>query len=88
MISSTPIILNLPTASCELVIMPPGGGISGNRESNLKADLVIWNRGAQLGIVFSSFTVFRLPSGGDRSPNKVTKVILKAKPIYVKYIFD
>src|ERR671933_1301218 len=57
------------TAKGELVIMPPVGGVSGNRESNLNADLVIWNRQTQLGIVFSSSTIFRLPNGGDRSPD-------------------
>jgi Uma2 family endonuclease len=57
------------TAKGELIIMPPVGGVSGNRESNLNADLVIWNRQTQLGIVFSSSTIFRLPNGGDRSPD-------------------
>jgi Uma2 family endonuclease len=57
------------TAQGELVIMPPVGGLSGNRESDLNADLVIWNRQTQLGKVFSSSTIFRLPNGGDRSPD-------------------
>ena len=45
------------TAQGELIIMPPVGGISGNREANLNADLVIWNRQTQLGKVFSSSLV-------------------------------
>ena len=49
--------------------MPPVGGISGNREANLNADLVIWNRQTQLGKVFSSSTIFRLPNGAARSPD-------------------
>jgi Uma2 family endonuclease len=53
----------------ELVIMPPFGGLSGNRESDLNAELWLWNRQAQLGKVFSSSTIFRLPNGGDRSPD-------------------
>ncbi|CAD5979003.1 hypothetical protein PCC9214_04454 [Planktothrix tepida] len=57
------------TAKGELIIMPPVGGVSGNRESDLNADLVIWNRQTQLGKVFSSSTIFRLPNGGDRSPD-------------------
>lgn len=57
------------TAKGELVIMPPVGGVSGNRESNLNADVVIWNRQTQLGRVFSSSTIFHLPNGGDRSPD-------------------
>ncbi|CAD5910810.1 Uma2 family endonuclease [Planktothrix agardhii] len=57
------------TVKGELVIMPPVGGVNGNRESDLNADLVIWNRQTQLGKVFSSSTIFRLPNGGDRSPD-------------------
>ena len=31
------------TAQGELIIMPPVGAISGNRESEFNADVVIWN---------------------------------------------
>ncbi|TRU48198.1 MAG: Uma2 family endonuclease [Microcystis aeruginosa Ma_QC_Ca_00000000_S207] len=57
------------TAQGELIIMPPIGAISGNRESELNADLVIWNRQTQLGKVFSSSTIFTLPNGAKRSPD-------------------
>ena len=57
------------TAKGELVIMPPVGGESGQREADLITDLNIWNRQTQLGIVFSSSTIFSLPNGGDRSPD-------------------
>ena len=57
------------TAKGELVIMSPVGGISGNREADLITDLNLWNRQTQLGMVFSSSTIFRLPNGGDRSPD-------------------
>ena len=57
------------TAKGELIIMSPVGGESGNRESDLNADLVIWNRQSNLGYTFSSSTVFKLPNGGDRSPD-------------------
>ncbi|MFM1841933.1 MAG: hypothetical protein RLZZ490_669 [Cyanobacteriota bacterium] len=53
----------------DLVVMPPVGGLSGNREANFIADLVFWNRRTGLGKVFSSSTIFRLPNGGDRSPD-------------------
>jgi len=53
----------------ELIIMTPVGGESGNREANLIADVIIWNRHSRLGEVFSSSTVFSLPGGGDRSPD-------------------
>ena len=57
------------SATGELIIMPPVGGISGNREADLITDLNIWNRQTKLGIVFSSSTIFRLLNGGDRSPD-------------------
>jgi Uma2 family endonuclease len=56
-------------AKGELIIMPPVGGESGNRESELNADLAIWNRQTRLGYTFSSSTVFKLPNGADRSPD-------------------
>lgn len=52
-----------------LIVMPPVGGDSGNREMELGTDLSIWNRQTNLGKVFSSSTVFKLPGGGDRSPD-------------------
>jgi Uma2 family endonuclease len=57
------------TAQGELIIMPPIGAISGNREADLNADLVIWNRQTKLGKVFSSSTIFTLPNGAKRSPD-------------------
>lgn len=57
------------TVKGELVIIPPVGGVSGNRESDLNGELWFWNRQTQLGKVFSSSTIFRLPNGGDRSPD-------------------
>ncbi len=53
----------------ELIIMSPVGGDSGNREADLIGDLVIWNRQTGLGYTFSSSTIFKLPNGGDRSPD-------------------
>ncbi|NCR95780.1 MAG: Uma2 family endonuclease [Microcystis aeruginosa W11-06] len=38
----------------ELLIMPPVGGNSGNREAELIADVTIWNRQSNSGKVFSS----------------------------------
>ncbi|NES93992.1 MAG: Uma2 family endonuclease [Desertifilum sp. SIO1I2] len=54
------------TAKGELTIMPPVGGVSGNREADLITDINLWNRQTQLGRVFSSSTIFRLPNGGVR----------------------
>lgn len=45
------------------------GGDTGRRNSELVADLTIWNRQARLGYVFDSSTGFRLPNGAVRSPD-------------------
>ena len=57
------------TAKGELVIMPPVGGEGGKREADLITDLNLWNRQANLGVVFSSSAGFKLPNGADRSPD-------------------
>jgi Uma2 family endonuclease len=57
------------SATGELIIMPPVGGESGNREADLMIDLGIWNRQTGKGYIFSSSTIFKLPKGGDRSPD-------------------
>ncbi|RAM48383.1 MAG: Uma2 family endonuclease [Hapalosiphonaceae cyanobacterium JJU2] len=57
------------TPKGELIIMPPVGGESGNREAELIIDLGIWNRQTRLGYTFSSSTIFKLPNGADRSPD-------------------
>ena len=53
----------------ELIIMPPTGGETGTRNSELNAELVFWNRKSLLGKVFDSSTCFKLPNGSDRSPD-------------------
>lgn len=57
------------TPTGELVIMPPTGGETGRGNAELITDFVIWNRRTGLGVVFDSSTCFRLPDGGDRSPD-------------------
>jgi Uma2 family endonuclease len=57
------------TADGELIIMSPVGGEGGKREADLITDLTIWNRQTNLGVVFSSSAGFKLPNGGDRSPD-------------------
>jgi Uma2 family endonuclease len=49
--------------------MSPVGGVSGNREADLIGLVWMWNQQTQLGRVFSSSTIFRLPNNGDRSPD-------------------
>lgn len=53
----------------ELIIMSPVGGESGNQEIEFGVDLGIWNRQTGLGKIFSSSTIFKLPGGGERSPD-------------------
>lgn len=53
----------------ELIIMPPTGGESGIRNSDLITDLNLWNRKTKLGKVFVSSTEFKLPSGAYRCPD-------------------
>jgi Uma2 family endonuclease len=57
------------SAQGKLIIMPPTGGISGRRNADINVDLGIWNRQTQLGYLFDSSTCFRLPNGGERSPD-------------------
>lgn len=52
-----------------LIVMSPVGGDSGNREMDLGGELYAWNKQTQLGKVFSSSTLFKLPGGSDRSPD-------------------
>lgn len=56
-------------AKAALILTSPVGGDSGRREASYIADLIIWNRQTGLGEVFSSSTMFKLPEGGDRSPD-------------------
>jgi Uma2 family endonuclease len=57
------------TAQGVLVVMPPVGGESGRRELKLGGQLLAWNEATELGEVFSSSTIFKLPLGSQRSPD-------------------
>jgi len=57
------------SAKGALIVMTPVGGEGGNYESEFGIDLGIWNRQSKLGKTFSSSTLFKLPNGGDRSPD-------------------
>jgi Uma2 family endonuclease len=57
------------TAQGELMIMPPTGGETGNRNFELYLDLGNWNRQTRLGKAFDSSTGFQLPNGAKRSPD-------------------
>jgi Uma2 family endonuclease len=57
------------SAAGVLIFMAPVGGDSGNREMDLGGELYLWNKQTGRGRVFSSSTIFKLPGGGDRSPD-------------------
>jgi Uma2 family endonuclease len=57
------------TANGALIVMPPTGGGSGKRNADLTVDVGLWNRQTDLGAVFDSSTVFKLPNGARRSPD-------------------
>lgn len=53
----------------EILIMPPTGGETGRRNTNLIVQLAIWNQQTKLGEVFDSSTGYKLPNGANRSPD-------------------
>jgi len=55
------------TAEGELVVMPPTGWHTGNRNSDLNDRLRGWNRQNRQGIALDSSTGFSLPNGADCS---------------------
>lgn len=57
------------TAAGKLVIMPPTGWGTGNRNLRLGQRLGNWADADGTGIVFDSSTGFRLPNGAIRSPD-------------------
>lgn len=57
------------TAKGHLLIMPPTGGSTGDRNAELTFQLRAWSRQTKLGKTFDSSTGFKLPNGADRSPD-------------------
>lgn len=57
------------SAKGALIVMPPVGGEGGSYEMDLGGELYLWNKQSAQGKVFSSSTLFKLPNGGDRSPD-------------------
>ena len=53
----------------ELIVMPPTGGETGNRNFKLIQQLANWADSDGSGIGFDSSTCFNLPNGADRSPD-------------------
>lgn len=57
------------TAEGELIIMPPTGWESGNRNGRMTQRLFNWTDADGTGLAFDSSTGFKLPNGADRSPD-------------------
>ena len=57
------------TATGELIIMPPVGGETSNRNGRLTQQLFNWTDSDGTGIAFDSSGGFKLPLGSDRSPD-------------------
>jgi Uma2 family endonuclease len=58
------------TATGELIVNPPTGGESGQRNLSISTQLGNWFEAhEELGVAFDSSTGFRLPNGADRSPD-------------------
>ena len=57
------------TARGELIIMPPTGGETSNRNGRLNQQLFNWADVNGIGIAFDSSGGFKLPNGADRSPD-------------------
>jgi Uma2 family endonuclease len=57
------------TSDGELIIMPPTGGETGNRNHELNGQFFMWERQDGTGKGFDSSTGFSLPNGAMRSPD-------------------
>ncbi len=53
----------------QLMIMPPTGGVTGNRNFSLTGQFWSWVEQDSTGIGFDSSTGFKLQNGADRSPD-------------------
>ncbi|MBD2444783.1 Uma2 family endonuclease [Dolichospermum sp. FACHB-1091] len=56
-------------ANGELIIMPPTGGETGNKNARITQQVMNWTDADGTGIAFDSSTGFKLPNGADRSPD-------------------
>lgn len=57
------------TAEGDLIIMPPAGGETGDKNAFVTAFLKIWSLQEGSGVAFDSSTGFDLPNGATRSPD-------------------
>ncbi|MBR8831360.1 MAG: hypothetical protein N5P05_002081 [Chroococcopsis gigantea SAG 12.99] len=57
------------TAEGDIIIMPPTGGETGNRNVEIVFQLQAWQKQKKLGKVFDSSTGYTLPNGAVRAPD-------------------
>ncbi|HEX9732280.1 MAG TPA: Uma2 family endonuclease [Thermoanaerobaculia bacterium] len=57
------------TATGELILMPPAGGKTSDRNSEITTQLGLWTRRNKTGRAFDSSGGFTLPNGAMRSPD-------------------
>lgn len=53
----------------KLIVVPPTGGETGDRNSEINYQLRAWNKQTKMGKCFDSSTGFVLPNGAKRSPD-------------------
>jgi len=56
-------------AKGDIIVMPPTGGETGNRNTSITGQLYSWSKRDGSGAVFDSSAGFKLPNGADRSPD-------------------
>ena len=56
-------------ATGEVLVMPPAGGETGNRNLTISMALGLWAKRDKSGVAFDSSTGFNLPNGAMRSPD-------------------
>lgn len=57
------------TAEGAIIVMPPTGGETGERNSEINYQVRGWLKQVRTGKVFDSSTAFKLPNGATRSPD-------------------
>lgn len=57
------------TAEGDLIVMPPTGGETGNRNADITRQVGNWTKTDGRGAAFDSSTGFKLPNGAERSPD-------------------
>jgi len=75
------------TSKGELIVMAPTALESSERNADLTAQVIIWNRRNKLGKVFDSSGGFTLPTGAVRSPDVTWISHAKLNAISLKVTF-